>query len=47
MKVGKKYRGSFEHSLENYVKDKLTAGSQDIDYSRVFITHPCVPRKLS
>lgn len=39
MKVGKKYRGSFEHCLETYVKDRL-GDKTDIDYSRVFITHP-------
>ncbi|NLM20754.1 MAG: DegV family protein [Peptococcaceae bacterium] len=44
MKVGKKYRGSFERCLENYVKDKLSDRQQDIDYSRIFITHsPCNP----
>ena len=42
MKVGKKYRGSFERCLENYVRDKLTDRQEDIDYSRIFITHsPC------
>jgi DegV family protein with EDD domain len=39
MKVGKKYRGSFDHCLEKYVRDRL-AGRDDIDLSRVFITHP-------
>jgi DegV family protein with EDD domain len=39
MKVGKKYRGSFETCLEHYVKDRLYI-KQDIDCSRVFITHP-------
>ncbi len=39
MRVGKKYRGSFERCLENYVKDRL-ADRENIDYSRVFITHP-------
>lgn len=39
MKVGKKYRGSFERCLRHYVKDRLYI-KQDIDYSRVFITHP-------
>ncbi|NLM89383.1 MAG: DegV family protein [Syntrophomonadaceae bacterium] len=39
MKVGKKYRGSFEHCLEHYVKDRLS-NRTDIDYSRIFITHP-------
>lgn len=38
MVVGKKYRGSFERSLELYVKDRL-AGKDEIDYSRLFITH--------
>jgi DegV family protein with EDD domain len=43
MKVGKKYRGSFEHCLEHYVRDRLE-GQRDIDFSRVFITHPaCAP----
>lgn len=38
MGVGKKYRGSFDKSIKNYVKDRLT-GRDDIDYSRIFITH--------
>lgn len=41
MKPGKKYRGSFHLALEHYLKDKL-ANPEDIDPSRVFITHsPC------
>ena len=39
MIVGKKYRGSFERCLQNYIKDKLL-DKEDIDYSRIFITHP-------
>ena len=39
MIVGKKYNGSFKRCLEQYIKDKLK-DKQDIDYSRVFITHP-------
>jgi len=39
MTVGKKYRGNFEHCIENYVRDRLE-GRTDIDYSRIFITHP-------
>ncbi len=39
MKVGKKYRGSFDRCLEQYLKDKLS-NRQDIDKSRIFITHP-------
>jgi DegV family protein with EDD domain len=43
MKVGAKYRGSFTHCLEHYARDRL-AGRQDIDFRRVFITHPaCAP----
>jgi len=38
MGVGKKYRGSFEKGLLTYVQDRL-ANRDDIDYSRVFITH--------
>lgn len=46
MKVGKKYRGSFEHCLERYARDRL-AGGGDIDYSRAFITHPaCAPETV-
>ena len=43
MRVGKKYRGSFMLSLEKYIADRL-ASHDDIDYTRVFITHPkCTP----
>ena len=46
MKLGKKYRGSFGHCLEHYIHDRL-AGCGDIDYSRVFITHPaCAPETV-
>lgn len=38
MKVGKKYRGSFERCLESYVKDRLENNS-NIDTNRLFITH--------
>ena len=38
MRVGKKYRGSFERCLEKYVEDRLSQ-SADIDTSRLFITH--------
>ncbi len=39
MKVGKKYRGSFERCLESYIKDKLSDLSR-VNLKRVFITHP-------
>jgi DegV family protein with EDD domain len=38
MQVGKKYRGSLEKSLEEYVHDRLS-DRDDIDYKRIFITH--------
>ncbi len=38
MGVGKKYRGSYAASLQNYVADRLT-GRDDIDYKRIFVTH--------
>lgn len=42
MTVGKKYRGKLEHCLLRYVKDRLD-GRQDLDYSRIFITHTMCP----
>lgn len=38
MEVGKKYRGKQEMVLEQYTKDTL-AGREDLDLSRIFITH--------
>ena len=38
MQVGKKYRGSLEKALEEYVTDRLT-NRDDIDYKRIFVTH--------
>lgn len=38
MNVGKKYRGSLDKALTQYVQDKLE-GRTDIRYDRVFITH--------
>lgn len=38
MNVGKKYRGSLEKALSQYVKDKLD-GRTDIRSNRIFITH--------
>jgi DegV family protein with EDD domain len=46
MEVGKKYRGSFDKVIIQYVKDKL-AQRDDIDYKRIFITHPTgVPQHI-
>lgn len=38
MGVGKKYRGSFEKCLKEYITDRLQ-GREDLDLSRIFITH--------
>lgn len=38
MSVGKKYRGSLEKALEDYVRDELQ-GRDDIRLDKVFITH--------
>lgn len=47
MTVGRKYRGSFEKALQAYVRERLK-NRTDIDYSRVFITHPsCEPETVA
>ena len=38
MVVGKKYRGSFEKCIDQYVRDRL-AHPETLDLSRIFITH--------
>lgn len=46
MKVGARYRGSFPHCLEHYVRDRLYK-RRDIDCRRAFITHPgCAPETV-
>ncbi|HWL25070.1 MAG TPA: DegV family protein [Ureibacillus sp.] len=46
MVVGKKYRGNFDRCIENYVKEHLE-NNDNIDYSRVFITHShCTPETI-
>ncbi|MBE6557757.1 MAG: DegV family protein [Ruminococcaceae bacterium] len=45
MKVGKKYRGSMEKSITDYVKGRL-AGREDIQHNRIFITHSYVPAEI-
>ena len=44
MGVGKKYRGSFEKCLVQYITDKL-GGRTDLELRRVFITHSGVPEE--
>ncbi len=38
MTVGKKYRGSFDRCIKNYIKDRLSE-NKNIDHGRIFITH--------
>ena len=42
MIVGKKYRGAMEKSILDYVRGRLE-GRDDVDTSRIFITHSYVP----
>ena len=44
MGVGKKYRGSFEKCLVQYITDKL-GGRTDLELRRVFITHSGLPEQ--
>ena len=44
MGVGKKYRGSFEKCLVQYITDKLS-GRTDLELRRVFITHSSLPEQ--
>ena len=47
MGVGKKYRGSFDKALREYVTDRLK-GREDIDLHRVFVTHcSCKPETVA
>ncbi len=39
MSVGRKFQGSFDRCLAEYVKDRLKDRT-DIDCSRIFVTHP-------
>lgn len=45
MHVGKKYRGSYEKALGNYVKDRLKDRT-DIDTERIFVTHTETPQEV-
>ena len=37
--VAKKYRGSFEKCLEQYVQDRLSGREGELDRTRIFLTH--------
>lgn len=45
LKVGKKYRGSAEKSILDYVRGRL-AGRTDIQTDRIFITHSGAPAEI-
>lgn len=45
MTVGKKYRGKLDIVLEQYTREKLS-GRDDIDLSRVFITHSGISEEI-
>lgn len=45
MGVCKKYRGSYEKALGNYVKDRLM-DRDDIDTERIFVTHTETPQEI-
>lgn len=45
MGVCKKYRGSYEKALNNYVKDRLM-DRDDIDTERIFVTHTETPQDV-
>ena len=45
MGVCKKYRGSYEKALANYVKDRLK-DREDIEPERIFVTHTETPQEI-
>ena len=45
MGVSKKYRGTLERVLEDYVKDRLD-GRDDVDTGRIFITHSGIEAEI-
>lgn len=45
MSVGKKYRGAYQNVIRKYVQERLS-GRDDIDYSRIFVTHTETPREI-
>ena len=45
MQVGKKYRGDMARSIPAYIRGRLE-GREDVDTSRIFITHSGVPEDI-
>lgn len=44
MQVAKKYRGSMDRSIADYIRGRL-ANREDVDTSRIFVTHSGVPEE--
>ncbi len=44
MQVAKKYRGSMDRSISDYIRGRL-ANREDVDTSRIFVTHSGVPEE--
>ena len=45
MQVGKKYRGSIQKSISDYVRGRLE-GRDDLQLNRIFVTHSHVPAEI-
>lgn len=45
MGVGKKYRGSFEKCMLDYIRDRLE-GHDDLELDRIFVTHSGISQEL-
>ncbi len=46
MGVGKKYRGSLDKCIVQYIADRLDGNQDTIDPRRIFITHTCKPEMV-
>ena len=45
MGVGKKYRGAFDKSMKDYIRDRL-ADRDDLELDRIFVTHSGIDKEL-
>lgn len=45
MGVGKKYRGAFDKSMKEYIRDRL-ADRDDLELDRIFVTHSGIDKEL-
>ena len=45
MIVGKKYRGSTEKTIKEYIDGRL-AGREDLQLNRIFLTHSHAPKEI-